>query len=112
MTAQLDQDIREQAIAQERKLTEASIQNELRTMPRIQGLRKELLEASTEADRAMALKEAYSQRSYMLRELVAIQLAEFYNLGVERGAASARRDLGTQARAREESARREKRLGR
>lgn len=117
--AQLDQDIRQKAQedsegdnAPKMKLTETAIQNQLRTMPRLKEAQRELMTASTQAERWQALKEAYLQRSYMLKELVAIQLAQFYNLGVEKGIVAARRDLGTQAREREIEGRRNRRMER
>jgi hypothetical protein len=112
VTAELDQSIRAEAANSDTKITEAGIQNQLRTLPRIKDLRQEYVEACAESERWAALKEAYHQRSYMLKELVALQLSQFYNLSVERGAVSARGQLGEVARARGEEQRRERRQGR
>jgi uncharacterized protein YigA (DUF484 family) len=107
--AELDQNIRSEALRTEEKITEASIQNRLRTFPRIQDLQRDYLDARTDAEKWTALKEAYQQRSFMLRELVALQLAQAHNLGIERGAVSARHELGDRARQRAEDLRRERR---
>lgn len=110
-TADLDKEVRKNALNAEEKVTEGGIQNRLRTMPAIQTLQRKYLDAKTEADRWAALKEAYQQRSFMLRELVALQLANFHNLGVERGAVSARHQMGDVNRQRLEARRRENRQG-
>ena len=112
VTAELDQSIRAEAAATETKITEAGIQNQLRTLPRIKDLRQEYVDACAESERWGALKEAYHQRSYMLKELVALQLSQLYNLQVERGATSARGQLGEAARERGEAQRREQRQNR
>jgi hypothetical protein len=108
-TAKLDQDIRAKALKQEEKLTEAAIQARLRDMPVLQELQRDYLRARTEADTWQAMKEAFHQRSYMLRELVALQLAHLQNLGVERGTVSARHAIGDNVRQRAEALRREAR---
>lgn len=91
------------------KVTEAGIQNYLKTLPAIQTLQRKVLDARTAADHWAALKEAYQQRSYMLKELVALHLSQFYNLGVERGTTNSRHQLGDANRERAEVARRERR---
>lgn len=111
-TAILDKEVRKNALNAEEKITEAGIQNRLRTMPKIKELQLAYLDARTEADRWAALKEAYQQRSFMLRELVALHLASFHNLSVERGAVAARHQLGEYNRQTIEASRRERRQGR
>lgn len=98
LTAQLDQDIRAEAVAKEEKLTEASLQNRLRTLPKIQEKQRELLAAKKEADDWQALKEAFQQRSFMLRELVALYIAQRRDVDLEHGAGQSRANL-TAARA-------------
>jgi hypothetical protein len=111
-TAVLDKEVRHNAQRDEEKITEAGIQNRLRTMPKIKELQRKYLDAKTEADSWAALKEAYQQRSFMLRELVALQLAQIHNLGVERGAVAARHEVGDRNRAATEALRRARRQGR
>jgi hypothetical protein len=107
--AELDQQFRKTALAEKEKLTEAAIENRIKTAPRIKGLQRDYLEARTKADHCAALKEAYQQRSFMLRELVAMQLAQLHNLGLERGAVAARHAIGDDVRARAEELRRARR---
>ncbi len=108
--AEADGHERDLAFKREQKITEAAIQNSIKARPDIQKLQRACLEARTEAERWSALKEAYQQRSYMLKEIVGMRLAEFYSLGVERGAASGHRDLGDMNQARAEQKRRVQRL--
>ena len=112
LLAELGQLVRQAAADAEEKITEAGIQMKLTSMPKVQAKQRELLQTRSRAEHALALKEAYHQRSFMLRELVALQLAELNNLSIERGANSARRVVGEQARERTEASRREERLGR
>jgi hypothetical protein len=92
--AELDGDIRARLAAANEKATETGIANELRTLPRIKELERKCLEASRKAEAAAALRDAYVQRSYALKDLNAIQLARLSNLGVERGSTGARRNVG------------------
>lgn len=107
--ADLDQDIRAKAIAEDKKLTESGIQNQLRQFPKIKELQRRCLEARLNAEKWQALKEAFSQRSFMLRELVALELAQVHSLNTERGVTSARQALGSAARQGEEALRKERR---
>jgi hypothetical protein len=106
--AELDQDIRAEAVSLGEKVTEASIQRRLATLPTIKDAERNLLEGKAKADEWQALKEAYQQRSFMLRELVALQLAQLNNLSLERGAHGAHRDLSNAAAERVERVRRER----
>lgn len=109
VTAELDRDIRARAAAADEKITEAGIQNQLRTLPRIRDLRQDFVEAGAECERWGALKDSYRERSFMLRELNASQIARLHNLSLERGAAGARHRIGEQARAEGEAQRAEQR---
>lgn len=93
VTATLDADLRQKAAEAEEKITEASLQRKLATLPRIQALEKHLLHLRAEADRWQALKEAFQQRSFMLRELVAMLIARLGNLSLDRSVQSSHRDL-------------------
>jgi hypothetical protein len=94
------------------KVTENGIRNYVQTLDSVKQLQRELLSTRMEADKWQALKEAYQQRSFMLRELVALFLSQMHNLGVERGASSLRHELGDNNRARGEAVRREQRQSR
>jgi len=65
--------------------TEGRIAQLMQNDPAIQKAQRKLLDRRRTADLWLALKEAYHQRSFMLRELVAIRLAEYGNLTIERG---------------------------
>lgn len=109
--AELDQDIRRQALENEEKLSENSIANRLTTLPRIKALQRELLALAKTAEDYAALKDAYIQRSYALKDLVSIQLARFNNLNVERGSVGARNNVADRARAQGEQQRRDRATG-
>lgn len=111
-TAELDRQVRAEYARLEEKVTEAGITNQLRILPVIQTLRRDFLDASTNSDRWDALKQAYSQRSFMLRELNGSQISKLHNLSLERGAGSARARMGDEARQRGEDQRRDRRLQR
>lgn len=105
LKAQLDGDFRQQA---ERKLTETALTNRIITLPKVKDLTRKVLDAKRRAEDAIVLKEAFTQRSYALKDLTAIQLGRMYNLGVERGAVTARQNIGDRARAAGEAARMER----
>lgn len=109
LMAEEDGRFRREAANQQIKFTEATVQNFLRTLDPVKALQRDLLRASTEAANWAALKEAYLQRSFMLRELVALHLAEIHNLGVERGVTASRHMLGEAAQKEAGQARREAR---
>lgn len=93
VTAKEDQAIRASALATERKLTETAVQNELRTLPSIMALNRKLLDQRAAADNWQALKESFQQRSFMLRELVALYIAQRHDHAMEGGAGQARANL-------------------
>src|ERR1700693_5199531 len=82
VTAELAQGIRRRATQSEEKLTEASLKEQLQTLPRIRELNRELLESSTETDRWSATKESYKARANRLKEINASQIARMYNLSL------------------------------
>jgi hypothetical protein len=88
--AELDQQLREEAEKHEEKITEKLIEQRLRLLPEVRELNGKLLAAQAEMDRWLAMKEAFQQRSYVLRELVALKLGELHALSIERGAGSSR----------------------
>jgi hypothetical protein len=88
--AGLDEQLRQEAAAREEKVTETLIQRRLATHPRIQELERNALRLRAEVDKWQALKEAYQQRSFMLRELVQMLIARLSNTSLERGVISSR----------------------
>lgn len=97
-TARQDQELRAQALRKDEKLTEAALQNKLRTLPIIQKLQTEFLVSRQAAEDWGALKEAFQQRSFMLRELVALYIAQRHDHALEAGAGQARATLAEQTR--------------
>lgn len=77
--------IRDRAVALEEKLTEANLKEQLLLLPRLNKLRLERLHQETLVGSWQALKEAYQQRSYMLRELVPMYLSRLSSGSVRIG---------------------------
>lgn len=67
------------------KVTEGLVQNHLESTPDYQQARQQFSEASREAEILGALKEAYAQRSWMLRELCGIYVAGYFSTTSIRG---------------------------
>lgn len=67
--AQLDKDIREEAAADEKKVTEPWVKQEIIRSQKYQRAAKEHIEATLTSNRWSALKEAYKQRADMLKVL-------------------------------------------
>jgi len=67
--------IRRAAVQLEEKLTENSLKERLRMSSKLQALEQELLVAKADVEALAAMKEAFSQRSWMIRELVALHLS-------------------------------------
>jgi hypothetical protein len=93
LQAQLDQDIRAEALRKDEKLTETSLQNRLKTLPKMQDIQRVFLKKRQEAESWQVLKEAFQQRSFMLRELVALFIAQRHDLALEGGLGQARASL-------------------
>lgn len=101
--AKLDQDFRNDAVKREIKTTETGIANAIKDDPDYRDLQRQFINAKGEADEWGALKEAFYQRGYMLRELVALQLRQH---SMENDVARAERDATSLRHARgEENAR-------
>lgn len=98
VTAELGEVMRNAAAVKEEKLTEAAITRKLSDSPRLQEKERALLSLRVEADKWQALKEAFQQRSFMMRELVAMFIRRMSDVSLEHGNAGARQDL-TSARA-------------
>lgn len=98
LQAKLDQELRAKAVRTGEKTTESAIQNQLRTLPAVQEAQRFYLDSRQAADEWLALKEAFSQRSFMLRELVALYIAQRHDHAMEGGAGQARAALSEQNR--------------
>lgn len=60
------------------KITEKMVQNCVQTSPEHEKAFDAYLAAKTKADKLSALKDAFQQRSYMLRDLVSLYSANYY----------------------------------
>ena len=112
LQAKLGLDLRAQAIKDDEKLTEGSLQQKLTTMPKIQDLQRLRLEKTKNAESWQVLKEAFQQRSFMLRELVALYIAQRHDQSMEAGAGQARNSLAERVRVDAGKLRQAKRLSR
>jgi hypothetical protein len=72
------------------RVTESQISARIDRHPRVRRAKQAYLEAVREADELLALKEAYSQRSYMLRELCGLIVTDHYSSDAVRGPAQDR----------------------
>lgn len=86
-------ELRRAAAMLEERVTEAEIKAQMTTKREHQVLTARLAEANELLVRWEVLKEAFSQRSYMLRELVALYLARYYGGDPARGAENRMRDF-------------------
>lgn len=91
--ASADKQLRAWAATKQEKITNDAVERQIALQPAIKELQRHYLDARANAEQWQVLKEAYQQRSFMLRELVAIQLANMQNLSLERGAHKDARDL-------------------
>ena len=90
LTAELDQEIRQQAAEDDEKLTEGAISNRLKLKPDVKKLTREYLVAKGEAEKWGALKESFSKRSDALKSLVSLRIGERRDLALESGAGQTR----------------------
>lgn len=79
LRAVLDKKIRLESADDEKKPTETQIKSRIDSTSKWQEHIKLYLEAKQEAAESLALKEAYSQRSYALKDLVQLHLAQYYS---------------------------------
>ena len=90
LKAEIENEVRETAKQLKDKLREDDIKNQVTLDPDVKKLERELEAAITRSEKAQKLEDAYLQRSYALKEKVAVELHRMAQLGVERGASSAR----------------------
>lgn len=80
--AAADAVIRADADDKKERITEAAIKQRLTLHPTVKDLNRALLQAKADADSWLALKESFQQRSYMLKELVALHLSRLAGASV------------------------------
>jgi hypothetical protein len=78
LEAELSQKLRKEYARKNEKFTENGLREEVSLKPNCLRLRKELTRAKSEADHWFALKEAFLQRSYMLKEQAALFIAGYF----------------------------------
>ena len=61
------------------KITESLIENGIVTDPDMKAAQRERQKADADADMLMSLKDAMQQKSYMIRELVELYMAQYFN---------------------------------
>lgn len=88
--AKNSKEIREGFLNSGEKATEARIQEEITLCPEVQRMRRARVAAGEEAGNWQALKDSYHQRSFMLRELVALYIAQRHDSAMAGGSAEAR----------------------
>lgn len=103
------QRFRDEAVKLEEKLTVDGLKEKLVLSPKLQDLREELIRQKAKIDAWSSLLEALRQRSYMLRELVAIQLSRLATTG---SVTASRDSMISDARVRQGEERRRRRLER
>jgi hypothetical protein len=88
--AEVDETIRLEAAQSSTKMTEGAIKMQITMHPDVVMARSTLAKLNKSVGLLSALKESYSQRSYMLKELVSLYLAQYY--GDETATASGAKD--------------------
>lgn len=78
LEAEIDQDLRTQFEEAETKYTEPKIKSLILIDKFRTKANEELLAAKTQADRLMALKEAFQSRGFMLRDLCSLYQANYF----------------------------------
>lgn len=93
LAAELDKSIREEAARMQTKTTETGIQNEIASTPKMADMKRKYAGVAHQADRWLALKEAYQQRAYALKDLAGLWVAGYFtnsSAGAARSDAKAR----------------------
>ena len=83
--AELDSEIREKLEAEEIKITETNVKSKVQTHKRHETAFKSYIKAKEQADVLQALKEAFHQRSFMIRDLCSLYVANFFEEGSVKG---------------------------
>lgn len=80
LRAELDANIRQDAHENEEKITEAVVANRILLTPTYKKLQRRFASWRQVADTWTVLKEACQQRSYVIKDLVALYNAEYYTV--------------------------------
>jgi|PlaIllAssembly_1097288.scaffolds.fasta_scaffold03219_2 hypothetical protein len=70
--------IRLEATEEGRKITEALLENEVAQDKDVQKLKEKYLEVKANAEKWLALKESFTQRGYMLREMASLYVSGYF----------------------------------
>jgi len=89
LEAQLDRDVRDQLATDNEKVTENKVEAGIKLEPSHQRAYRDYLDACRLTAEWEALKDAYKQRSYMLREIVNLRVTDYFGEAV---GSSERRD--------------------
>ena len=84
--AQVAAAVRDRLSRQEVKVTEGLVREEIALDAKTLKAQHEFQEAKHAADQAQQLREAFIQRSFMLRDLASLYVAGYYTQGAVRGA--------------------------
>jgi hypothetical protein len=106
--AEIGAEMRTRASDNKERLTEGALDQYVTTHPRVQKLERALLKAKGSTGEWSALKEAFQQRSFMLREIVARGISQYHDLSIERGSFRDRNALADKVRQQASDMRREK----
>jgi hypothetical protein len=82
LEAKLDRDVRDQLESDGERVTENKVEAAIKLEPSHQRAYGEYLDARHYADEWEALKDAYRQRSYMLREIVNLRVTDYFGEAV------------------------------
>lgn len=101
--AELDGKVRMALAKREEKVTEAMVKNAVQTNQEHETAFEAFMKAKTSADLLVAMKDAFGQRGYMLRDLAQLYIASYFEQSSVHNADRARyevnRDRLTKARA-------------
>lgn len=93
LLAELDQGLRAKvakADQGEKRVTDKALDQQLKTLPKVQELHRKLLEKKREAKLWRALEKAFEQRADMLKKLVDLHIRLTYGYALEAGVGQAR----------------------
>ena len=107
MEAEIDLDVRDRARKGDQKITEGEIRATVQIDGRVAQAQAALARRNEGVARLTALKEAFQQRSYALKDLAGLYAANYYTASEQNAASGAVRSRdATEARARMSEARR------
>lgn len=84
-SSEIDASIRVQALESGEKLTETALKIRVDASPKLMKLRRAYLQLKLEADEYAALKEAYAQRAYVLKDLVSLFTSGYFQTSSVQG---------------------------